>query len=97
MDKLQLLGMDGAELERFVTQDLGERKFRAGQIAGWLNRGADISEMTNLSAALRARLSEIAVANPVRILESFRSKLDETEKFLYALPDGNLIEGVLMR
>ena len=37
------------------------------------------------------------MANPVRILESYKSKLDETEKFLYALPDGNLIEGVVMR
>ena len=97
MDKLQLLGLDGAELERFVTEDLKQSKFRAGQIAQWLARGAEIAEMTNLSAALRAKLSEIAVANPVRIMEAYRSKLDETEKFLYALPDGNLIEGVLMR
>ena len=97
MDKIQLLGLTPEELERFVTGDLGESKFRASQIAQWLNRGADIGEMTNLSAALRARLSEIAVANPVRILESFKSKIDETEKFLYALTDGNLIEGVLMR
>ncbi|MBQ8111316.1 MAG: 23S rRNA (adenine(2503)-C(2))-methyltransferase RlmN [Clostridia bacterium] len=97
MEKIQLLGMTGEELERFVTQDLKESRFRAGQIAGWLNRGAEIGEMTNLSAALRGRLSELAVANPVRIMEAYRSKLDGTEKFLYALGDGNLIEGVLMR
>ena len=97
MDKIQLLGLDGAELERFVTQDMKESRFRAAQIAQWLARGADIAEMTNLSGALRARLGEVAVANPVRILQSFRSKLDETEKFLYALPDGNIVEGVLMR
>ena len=94
---MQLLGMTGAELERFVTEDLKESRFRAKQIREWLNRGADIDGMTNLSAALRARLSAVAVANPVRILECYQSKLDETEKFLYALPDGNLIEGVLMR
>ncbi len=97
MDKIQLLGMTPEELTRFVVEDLGESKFRAGQIGQWLNRGADIDGMTNLSAALRARLNEIAVANPVRILESYKSKIDETEKFLYALTDGNLIEGVLMR
>ena len=97
MDKLQLLGLDGAALERFVTEEMGESKFRAGQIAAWLTKGAEIAEMTNLSAALRARLSEVAIANPVRILEAYRSKLDGTEKFLYALPDDNLIEGVLMR
>lgn len=97
MDKIQLLGLTGEELSRFVVGELGESKFRVAQIAGWLKNGADIDDMTNLSAALRARLNEIAVANPVRILESYKSKLDETEKFLYALPDGNLIEGVLMR
>ena len=97
MDKIQLLGFTGDELERFVVDDLKQSRFRAGQIAGWLMRGAEIGEMTNLSAALRGRLDEVAVANPVRIMDSFKSKLDETEKFLYALNDGNLIEGVLMR
>ena len=97
MDRIQLLGLTGEELERFVVGDLKQSRFRAGQIAGWLVRGAEIGEMTNLSAALRAQLNEIAVANPVRIMDSFKSKLDETEKFLYALEDGNLIEGVLMR
>ena len=46
MDKIQLLGLTPEELERFVTGDLGESKFRASQIAQWLNRGADIGQMT---------------------------------------------------
>ena len=91
------MGLTGEELERFVTDELKQSRFRAGQIAGWLARGADIDGMTNLSSALRQRLSEIAVANPVRVMDSFLSKLDETEKLLYALEDGNVIEGVLMR
>ena len=95
--RIQLLGLDGEALTKFVTEDLGESRFRAKQIREWLARGADIWEMTNLSNALRAKLEAVAVANPVRILEAYRSKLDETEKFLYALPDGNLIEGVVMR
>ena len=91
------MGLTRDELERFVTEDLKQSRFRAGQIAGWLARGAEVGEMTNLSAALRAQIDGIAVANPVRILERYKSKLDETEKFLYALEDDNLIEGVLMR
>ena len=96
MDKIQLLSMTQDELLSFVTNELGESKFRAKQISEWLARGAEIDEMTNLSAALRARLNEIAVANPIRIHRSFKSKIDDTEKFLYALTDGNLIEGVVM-
>ena len=97
MDKIQLLSMTQDELLSFVTNELGESKFRAKQISEWLARGAEIDEMTNLSAALRARLNEIAAANPIRIHRSFKSQIDDTEKFLYALDDGNLIEGVVMR
>lgn len=96
-DKIELLSMNGEELLNFVVNDLGESKFRAKQITQWLARGADIEEMTNLSAVLREKLSQMAVANPVRIRESYKSKIDETEKFLYELRDGNLIEGVVMR
>ena len=97
VERVELLGLNGDELKAFVTDELHESGFRAKQIREWLNRGADIDGMTNLSNALRERLGALAVANPVRILESYKSKLDETEKFLYALRDGNLIEGVVMR
>ena len=97
MEKVQLLGMTQEELLQFVTEDLGESKFRAKQISEWLNRGTSIDGMTNLSAALREKLKTLAVANPIRIHRSFKSQQDETEKFLYALEDGNLIEGVVMR
>ena len=96
-DKIELLSLNDQELMDFVLNELGESKFRAGQIRQWLNRGVEIAGMSNLSGALRERLSEIAVANPVRIRESYKSKIDETEKFLYELHDGNLIEGVVMR
>ena len=97
VEKVQLLGLSGEELLNFVVDDLRESKFRAGQLRQWLTRGAEIGEMSNLSNALRARLEKVAVANPVRIVESYPSKLDGTEKFLYGLMDGNLIEGVVMR
>ena len=97
LDKIELLSLTGEELLSFVLNDLGESKFRAKQIAQWLARGASIDEMTNLSGSLRAKINEIAVANPVTIRESYKSKIDETEKFLYELWDGNIIEGVVMR
>ncbi len=96
-EKKQLLGMTQDELEDFITGDLGQSKYRVKQISQWLAKGAQIDEMTNLSSDLRNRLRDASVANPVRILKSYRSKLDETEKFLFALEDGNLIEGVVMR
>ena len=42
--RLQLLGMDGAALEKLVVDELGESRFRAKQIAQWLARGAETTE-----------------------------------------------------
>lgn len=90
------MNMTRRELADWMKRQ-GESSFRGGQVYDWLMRGADFPQMTNLSAALRTRLSEIALANPVRIDQVHLSKIDETAKFLYELPDGNMIEGVLMR
>lgn len=96
MDKVDLLSLNPDELEQ-VLSELGEPKFRAKQLFGWLHKGVAPEEMRNLPAGLRTRIAENFLTNPVRILEEKVSKLDGTRKFLYALEDGNLIEGVLMR
>ena len=78
-------------------KERGYPAFRGRQLYEWLQRGASFDEMTNLPKDFRARLAEGASVNPVRIRDAFVSKLDGTEKYLYELDDGNLIEGVLMR
>lgn len=84
------------ELKAMLFQ-MGEKPFRAAQVFSWLHKGASFSEMTNLPLSLRSKLAETGVDQPVSIRESRVSKLDGTEKFLFALRDGNCIEGVLMR
>lgn len=95
-NKIRLSGMFIPELEEYM-KSIGEGKFRAKQVHQWLMRGADFDGMTNLSKNLREKLSENCVAQSIRILESIESKLDGTEKYLYELLDGNIIEGVRMR
>ena len=92
----QLLSMALEELTAWL-KERGYPAFRGRQLYEWLQRGASFDEMTNLPKDFRARLAEGASANPVRIRDAFVSKLDGTEKYLYELDDGNLIEGVLMR
>ncbi len=92
----QLLSMDLSELTEYF-KDRGLPAFRAKQVYEWLMKGASFPEMTNLPKDLRERLTAECAANPVSILETRVSQLDGTEKYLYELPDGNLIEGVLMR
>ena len=78
-------------------REMGESAFRAKQLYQWLMRGVDFDGMTNLPRELRQRLAAEGAANPVRILRSVVSKLDGTEKYLYELADGNIVEGVTMR
>lgn len=80
-------------------QLFGEKKFRAGQIYEWLHvkLAGSFEEMTNLSKNLRSRLAETYEILPAELLERQESKLDGTNKFLFALYDGQAVESVLMR
>ena len=91
-----LADLNPAQLRDWCKEQ-GIPAFRGDQIFQWIHRGADFPEMRNLPAPLRERLAEIAIAQPVRILEVRTSALDGTEKYLFGLPDGNCVEGVLMR
>ena len=78
---------------------IGEKAFRAKQIYEWLHvKLADrFDEMTNLSVKLREKLAEEYDIFPVQMAERQQSKLDGTNKFLFRLYDGNMVESVLMR
>ncbi|MBR2823316.1 MAG: 23S rRNA (adenine(2503)-C(2))-methyltransferase RlmN [Clostridia bacterium] len=78
-------------------KERGLPAFRGKQIFQWIHRGADFPEMTNLPREMRETLSREAVAQPVQIALRRVSRLDGTVKFLYALTDGNCVEGVLMK
>ena len=92
----ELMGMFPEELREWMAQR-GEKAFRADQVFAWLHKGASFDEMSNLSAALREKLKNEAVDQPVQILSTRVSKLDGTRKYLFSLRDGNCVEGVLMR
>ncbi|MBO5712580.1 MAG: 23S rRNA (adenine(2503)-C(2))-methyltransferase RlmN [Clostridia bacterium] len=77
-------------------ESLGEKSFRAGQIFRALSLGKSISEITELSLPLRQKLTEIYVDTPVKLIKKLVSK-DGTEKYLLALYDGNVVEGVYMK
>lgn len=74
----------------------GEPAFRAKQVAGWLLRGAQPAQMTNIPKTLRERLGVYHWGGAV-IQERRVSEKDGTVKYLFALFDGALVEGVLMR
>ena len=84
-------------LTRFVTEQLGERAFRTGQIYRWIHqRGVtSFDEMTDLSKALRQKLKERAEIVPlVKDLE--QRSVDGTIKYRFKTRDGRYIESVYM-
>lgn len=93
---VNILDRSFAELEQDLTQ-LGEPPFRARQVWQWLwqKQCRDFSGMTNISLALRRKLSEgYVLKRPV--VEVSRISRDATVKMLLRLADGCLIETVLI-
>jgi 23S rRNA (adenine2503-C2)-methyltransferase len=87
------------DLERLdqILADAGEPAFRAGQVWRWLASGArGYGAMTDVPAALRARLAEELPFSTLELVREARSK-DGTVKALFHTQDGRAVEAVLMR
>ncbi|MGN0144546.1 MAG: 23S rRNA (adenine(2503)-C(2))-methyltransferase RlmN [Clostridium sp.] len=85
------------ELKVWMTEN-GESAFRGKQVLSWIYKGVrDFEGMRNLPKSLIYKLKENFTITMPEIVEVYKSKLDGTEKFLLAFPDGNLIESVLMK
>lgn len=93
---IDLYSMLPGELEEYFVS-IGEPKFRAKQVFARLHKGERISEITNLSKALRERLSAETTDTLPTVAEKLVSKLDGTVKYLFSLYDGACIESVFMR
>jgi 23S rRNA (adenine2503-C2)-methyltransferase len=92
-----LVGLSRAQLREWVVATLGEPAYRGTQLAQWIYAKAatEFSAMTDLPAAMRTRLNEIACISPNTITATQRSK-DGTVKCLLRLADGNEVECVLL-
>jgi 23S rRNA (adenine2503-C2)-methyltransferase len=76
---------------------IAEPSYRADQITHWLyqKRVNSFAEMTDLPRALRTKLAHDFSFDNIDTLRVLGSK-DTTQKFLFRLSDGNLIESVLI-
>jgi len=85
------------EIATLLAQ-LGEPRYRADQLWRWLycDLANDFEAMTNLPKTLRARLAETAQIDPLRLVTATESSDRSACKLLFALPDEQTIESVLM-
>lgn len=89
------LDFDAEEIKNILILK-GEKSFHASQIFKALHSGYSFSDITELSKTLRDKLNLDYSDQPVKIIDGVKSS-DGTEKFLFALRDSNVIEGVLMK
>ena len=98
MEKKDIKSWNQKELEEYLVS-LGEKPFRAKQIYSWIHekQAASFDEMTNISKKLKEDLKNTCRLVTLRQVTVQCSKVDGTEKYLFALDDGNMVESVLMR
>jgi 23S rRNA (adenine2503-C2)-methyltransferase len=77
--------------------DWGEPRYRATQVIDWVykKRVKAAGDMTNLPASFRARLADEFDWDNLKLIRK-QGSADTTQKFLFELSDGNLIESVLI-
>ncbi|HEY1172057.1 MAG TPA: 23S rRNA (adenine(2503)-C(2))-methyltransferase RlmN [Verrucomicrobiae bacterium] len=77
--------------------EMGEPAYRVDQLLNWLyvRRAPSWDAMSNLPKTLRAKLAEVFTLNTHKISRKQGSR-DTTQKFLWQLQDGALIESVLI-
>ena len=94
---MDLRGTTFTELERWITDTLGESRFRADQIFGWVHKHGitNFASMSNVSEALRTRISGNSSLTTLEIDDVQRSA-DGTQKLRLRCEDGLSIESVLI-
>lgn len=78
---------------------LGEKSFRASQLYEWMHRklAKEYAEMTNIPRKLADLCREQYCYITLHLVQVQESRIDGTRKYLFELPDGNLVESVWMR
>ena len=92
--KTNLLGLSREKMEAFFLS-IGEKKFRAQQVLKWIHHNGvgSFDEMSNISKALRERLSDIAEIVGPEIVSSHFSE-DGTCKWVIRVASGSCVETV---
>ena len=92
-----LLDLNIEELKALVAT-LGEKTYRADQLAQWIYKKSAVSfdEMSDLPQGFRSKLLKAAVFFTIKPLENKTSSDGQTSKTLFQLEDGLTIESTLM-
>ena len=92
---MDIKSMTLSELTDTIIQK-GYPKFRAKQIYDWMHVKLvrDVEEMKNVPKEMKQWIAQDFVS--LEVVERYESKIDGTNKFVFRLQDGNVIESVFM-
>ncbi len=92
---MDIKSMTLSELSEYITQK-GYPKFRAKQIYDWMHVKLvrNVEEMKNVPKEIQQWIAEDFIS--LEIVDRYESKIDGTNKFVFRLQDGNVIESVFM-
>ncbi len=96
MEKKDILSCTLKEVEELIVS-IGEPKFRAKQIYGWITKGMWGAEMRNIPKTLIEKLDNVCEFRLPKVKLKLVSKIDGTVKYLFELIDGECIESVFMK
>ena len=97
-EKIDIKSLNQKELIALM-EEMGEKAFRAKQIYQWIHEklAAGYEDMSNLSKDLREKLQTEEDFVKLNIVQVQESAIDGTRKYLFELPDGNVVESVWMK
>ncbi len=94
---MELNSMTQKKLKEIIN-NYSEKSFRAEQIFRYFHQqdGEDILGIGQIPLELREKINSEYTVNRIKVLHKFESKVDGTIKYLFLLPDDNIIESVVM-
>lgn len=97
-DREDIKSLTLSELKEQI-ESMGEKPFRAKQMYEWMHKKlvTEYEEMTNIPAALSDKCRECYQYTVLKTVRVQESKVDGTKKYLFKLPDGNMVESIWMR
>lgn len=85
------------ELKNWMKEN-GESVFRGKQVFDWIYKGVyNFDDMKNLPLATKEKLQHSFYFSIPEVVKSYKSKDEDTFKFLFKYSDGNIIESVVMK
>lgn len=96
--KVNLKDLLPSEMEQLML-DLGQPRYKWQQLWRWIyvRLVTDFEQMTDLSKTFRAQLQDIAVVPTMELHKHLQSEAQNTDKFLFKMADGAVVESVKMR